>query len=205
MHQTTRWCFILMYDIRRIFPTTKSEQQSAFSIATKCQLPKPNTNIQIGSYPLWLMTKEHRALGSTGCSPFFRLQLGGRRRQPQQSWQFYGVSFPIVLGKLSSNRHTHCVIFLGFRLTQSPGGQWFTKCSDEGEKEGLLATSTLRRWEVRFPLVVQWQEPLAMSPDHGALGVKRSHPSSFTACQHACHPGLIELASGQEQQSCPLG
>lgn len=175
------------------------------SLTTKCQLPKPNTNIQIGSCPLWLMTKEHRALGSTGSSPFFRLQLGGRRRQPQQSWQLYWVSFPIALCKLLSNWHTHCVIFPGFRLTQSPGKQWFTKCSDEGEKEGLLATSTLRRWEVRFPLVVQWLEPLAMSPGHGALGVKQSHPSSFTACQHACHPGLIELASGQEQQSCPLG
>ena len=67
-----------------------------------------NANVWVGSRPLWLMTKEHRAPWSNRSS-WFCPQLGGRGREPQQSWCLSWVSFSIVLCKFLSNLRTHCV------------------------------------------------------------------------------------------------
>ena len=67
-----------------------------------------NSNIWGGSPPLGLMPEEHRAPWNTRSSLFWP-QLGGRGREPQQSWCLSWVSFSIVLCKFLSNLCAHCV------------------------------------------------------------------------------------------------
>lgn len=61
------------------------------------------------------------------------------------------VSFSMALGKLLSN--THSVVSPSFWVTQSASEQWFTECSDEAKKEGVLVTTAMRWRKVHFPLV----------------------------------------------------
>lgn len=148
MHQTTRWCFILKFDMRKFLQLQKGNSKAP---STSFSSANVSTLVQIPSWARALSDQQPRSTGHLGniqSSLFFhslmekapRLHFDGEGcgQSPSNGESFMWFLYPShYVNSCPTCTCPMCVVSPSL-VPQSSGEQWFTECSDGEENEDAL-------------------------------------------------------------------